>query len=111
MRGAPSIRLFFAFVPRSLQEGKRRNSHSRYQNILIQSDDALCAEAKLASIGVPVHRFGNRCKTFSSTLCEENCTTFICLSTADQFLTEAGTTSSSSARPQRISRDVHQLDA
>src|SRR6267143_6337592 len=66
MRGLLRVRLFFAFVPRSSPEGKRGNFHSRYENSLVRSDAALCAEASCASIGVPVHRFGNRCKTFSS---------------------------------------------
>src|SRR6267378_7167742 len=66
MRGLLCVRLFFAFVPRSAREGKRGNFHSRYENFLVRSDAALCAEAPCASIGVPVPPFGNRCKTFSS---------------------------------------------
>src|SRR6266436_4067311 len=64
MRGLLCVRLFFAFVPRSAREGKRGNFYSRHENFLVRSDAALCAEAPRASTGVPVHRFGNRCKTF-----------------------------------------------
>src|SRR6266404_3481098 len=64
MRGLFYIRLFFAFVPRSPQEGKRRFFNSGYGHFTIQNDAALCVEVLRASIGVPVHRLGNLCKTF-----------------------------------------------
>jgi hypothetical protein len=64
MAGVLGIRLFFAFVPRSAREGKRRIFHPRYEHFLVQSDAALCVEVPRASIGVPVHRLGNLCKTF-----------------------------------------------
>ncbi|PYT50716.1 MAG: hypothetical protein DMG44_05400 [Acidobacteria bacterium] len=78
MRGLLCVRLFFAFVPRSTREGKRGNFYSRYESFLVRSDAALCAEAPRASTGVPVHRFGNRCKTFSSPLAGSalSCITF-----------------------------------
>src|SRR6266581_420468 len=34
------------------------------EHFLVRSDAALCVEAGRASTGVPVHRFGNLCKTF-----------------------------------------------
>src|ERR1700682_2297674 len=69
MRGLFYIRLFFAFVPRSPQEGKRRIFLSGYGHFRVQNDDALCVEVSCASIQVPVHRLGNRCKTFFAALC------------------------------------------
>jgi len=64
MRGLLYIRLFFAFVPRSPQEGKRRFFRYGYGYFSVQNDAALCVEVLRASIGVPVHRLGNLCKTF-----------------------------------------------
>ncbi|PYU40849.1 MAG: hypothetical protein DMG56_04445 [Acidobacteria bacterium] len=60
------VRLFFAFVPRSPREGKRRNFHARYEHLLVQSDGVLWVEVKRASIRVPVHGLGNLCKTFQA---------------------------------------------
>jgi hypothetical protein len=37
MRGQFAIRLFFAFVPRSASEGKRRNFLSIYRNTIFQA--------------------------------------------------------------------------
>jgi D-arabinose 1-dehydrogenase-like Zn-dependent alcohol dehydrogenase len=64
MRGLLRIRLFFAFVPRFPLGGKRRNFQSGHNHLFVQSDAALCVELPHASIGVPVHRVGNLCKTF-----------------------------------------------
>src|SRR5882672_7730423 len=71
MRVLLRVRLFFAFVSRSAREGKRGNFYSRHENFLVRSDAAFCAEAPHASTGVPVHRFGNRCKTFSLFACPQ----------------------------------------
>src|SRR6266436_9597469 len=77
MRGLLYIRLFFAFVLRSAREGQRRISHPRYEHFLVQSDAALCVELPRASIGVPVHRLGNLCKTFLP-LSAQSCSAAIC---------------------------------
>src|SRR5438309_5607314 len=60
------VRLFFAFVPRSPREGKRRNFHARYEHLLVQSDGVLWVEVKRASVRVPVHGLGHLCKAYQA---------------------------------------------
>src|SRR6266571_80511 len=62
--GSFSIRFFFAIESQSPRIGKCGDFYFRNEHFLVRSDAALCVEAGRPSTGMPVHCFGNLCKTF-----------------------------------------------
>jgi hypothetical protein len=60
---------FLRFCTTISAGGQEKRFSSQVRHFPVQSDAAFCVELLRASIGVPVHRFGNLCKTFFDFLC------------------------------------------